>query len=433
MGTEGISFATTMFTIGGLVSCLIAGSSTVSSWIGRKAICILNSAFYVIGSLMMTFANNLWQLYSGRLLCGMAAGLSLVITPILINEITPINHRGLLGSCLQVSIGIGILSSQAIALPYANSQQWRNIFLTGTLMGLIQFVTLFTIVESPKWIVINTGDISSATSILHDLRSNKGKVSKEINHWRRLSMNMDADRDVSTTEETPLINSNPFFRVPKRRTSSTGSCHMSIIEFLTISRCKKELRAVFILMSALQLCGINAITFYGVSVLSNMLEKGTNLILVSCAISTASVVAGTLVSPLVDRLGRKLLLLISIFTMGISSFLVSLSSVYELDALSAAAVFIFVTGYAIGLGPVPYLMIPELAAFEFVGAAQSFGSAVNWTSNIILAFFFPILNSYLKNHVFYVFFVISMVYFVAVLYYVPETHRPKKKDAVIEE
>ena len=96
----------------------------------------------------MSFSQTNWQINLGRLLNGFGAGSSLIVSPILINELAPLNHRGLLGSLMQSAVSIGIFIAQIVSYLYSNDQQWRLIFLVAGLIGFVQFVGLLTVPES---------------------------------------------------------------------------------------------------------------------------------------------------------------------------------------------------------------------------------------------------------------------------------------------
>jgi MFS family permease len=102
-------------------------------------------------------------------------------------------------------------------------------------------------------------------------------------------------------------------------------------------------------------------------------------------------------APLPDRLGRKTCLLISIIGQGSSSLALALSIVFGAKILSAIAVLAFVAFFAVGLGPVPFIMASELVGQEAVGATQSWCLAANYVATFIVAQFFPIVNTALNK------------------------------------
>lgn len=400
---------TTMFTVGGLISSIIVGLNLINTNFGRKVLCFTNAFLFCCGSILMCLANSMSQLNIGRFLTGMAAGSALVVSPILVNELTPFNHRGLLGSILQFSVALGILTAQLVAVRWANDHEWRYIFLFAAVIGLVQGLALFTTVESPKWLVFNTGDVSEAVLILLDLRSDRSTVNPEIDNWRRMS---------GSDERRPLLENGP-----ERELSPVESISISVsaFEFFTRKEYRRQLVAILVIMTAQQLCGMNAITFYGVSLLANIVPKGTNVLWITCSLTMSNVVTALAISPVVDRAGRRPLMLVSTFAMGISAFFISMGFTRNIDWLTAGACFTFIIGFSVGLMQVPFLMVSELVDHDAVDVAQSFGVTMNWCSSIAIAYGFPLLQRTLEGEVFYVFCGICIFYFVLILLTVPET------------
>lgn len=434
MSEEGIALITTMFTVGGLVSSSILGSTSISSTYGRKHTCQFNAICYFIGSTIMMLANSALMLNVGRFLNGIAAGSALIMSPILINELAPVNRRGLLGSLLQLAVTVGIFLAQVVSYFFSNDQQWRVIFAFAAGMGLLQFALLFSVSESPKWMVVQVGDHRSATDILHALRSDRTTVDYEINHWRQLSSRTNLTQ--SPSETSALLSgssSTESLLIPITKTASRkGSIDPSTVttrEFMFARKYRDQFLAIVVIMTSQQLVGMNAIVYYGVRILNNLFgnhSSGTDYVLVlSCSFSFCNVLSAIGISPFVDRIGRKTLLLSSILMCGICSLVIAVGIINHYDVAVVTACFGFIIGFSIGLGPIPFLMISELADHEVVGIAQSIGTCTNWIANILIAYSFPILQNTMGGSVFFIFVAISVIYLWATWFYVPETRNFK--------
>ena len=182
-------------------------------------------------------------------------------------------------------------------------------------------------------------------------------------------------------------------------------------------------------MLAQQLCGINAIVMYSVSILSELLPTWAGLITVGVA--GLNLVMSLACAPLADRLGRKTCLMLSIAGMGTNALLIALGIMFSIKTLSAIAIMLFVASFAVGLGPVPFILANELVGPEAVGAAQSWGLAANWSAAFLVAQFFPMLNSALgKGRVFFVFAALAAAFFSFVAFFVPESKGKKDADEV---
>lgn len=159
---------------------------------------------------------------------------------------------------------------------------------------------------------------------------------------------------------------------------------------------------------------------YGVSLLTDLLAANSPLL--NLSVSLLGTLTTTLFAPLVDSLGRRTCILTSTFGMGLSSFFLALSIGNNLPILSAVSVISFVTSFAFGLGPVPFILSSELVGPEAVGATQSWALATNWVATFVIAQFFPAVNEALGNgRVYYLFAGIAGLFWLFVAWWVPET------------
>jgi MFS family permease len=168
---------------------------------------------------------------------------------------------------------------------------------------------------------------------------------------------------------------------------------------------------------------------YGVSLLATVLQS--NSALLNLAVSAINIVVTAGCAPLVDKLGRKICLLSSLAVMGTSSLLLAIGIMHKIPVLSAIAVLLFVSGFALGLGPVPFILASELVGPEAVGATQSIALGANWIATFIVAQFFPILSAVLDGgRVYFIFAALSAFFFGYIFLFVPETLGKKSIDEV---
>lgn len=165
--------------------------------------------------------------------------------------------------------------------------------------------------------------------------------------------------------------------------------------------------------------GINSIVMYGVSLLANLLES--NSALLNLVVSAINVVVTAGCAPLVDKFGRKACLLSSLAGMGISSLLLAVGIIKSISILSAVAVLLFVSSFALGLGPVPFLIANELVGPDAVGATQSIALAANWIATFVVALLFPVASDKLGGKTYFIFAALSAFFFAFISWFVPET------------
>ena len=233
--------------------------------------------------------------------------------------------------------------------------------------------------------------------------------------------------DVSIEEYQSLLHNDDNQNTAGTKRSSEAP--IGILKVIVHPDHYKAIIAVVGVMLAQQLCGINSVIMYSVSFLHDLLPTTAGLITI--AVGALNLIMTIACAPLPDRFGRKICLLLSITGMGINSFLLAFGILYEVKILSAIATLLIVASFAVGLGPIPFILANELVGPEAVGATQSVALAANWIATFLVAQFFPILNTALgKGRVFFLFAGLAVVFFAFVAWYVPETMGKKSTDEV---
>lgn len=229
-----------------------------------------------------------------------------------------------------------------------------------------------------------------------------------------------------TEEEQTLLHNEDGSADVRGKSSHEGS--LSIMQVCRHPDYRQAAFAVFMVMLAQQFSGINSIVMYGVSLLAGLLES--NSALLNLAVSALNIVVTASCAPLADKLGRKTCLLASIAGMGTSSLLLAIGIIKGVPVLSAIAVLLFVSTFAVGLGPVPFILASELVGPEAVDATQSIALGANWIATFIVAQFFPLASEKLKGNVYFIFAGLSAFFFAFISWYVPETKGKKNADEV---
>ncbi|KAG6023678.1 hypothetical protein E4U41_001956 [Claviceps citrina] len=382
------AFATisSMFTVGGLVGALAAGP--LASRKGRWSTMSYTSILYGIGAATEALSGNVLSMCLGRLLSGLGAGASTVIVPLYISEISPPAERGLFGAMTQVSINIGILTTQTLGFFLSHGLVWRFVFVTGSAIALAQSIGLFLVPESPAWLAAN-GDAARARRILQRIRGPGYDVREETSHWEP-----DGASSARSAEEEELL---PQTDAPAPNLPATSGTvrPMGFVEVIRDATTRPAIIAVVGIMVTQQFCGINSIIMYSVSLLADLLPISSAVLTI--IISGVNLFMTMACAPLPDRLGRKTCLLISILGQGSSSLALAFSILFGAKVVSAIAVLFFVAFFAVGLGPVPFIMASELVGQEAVGATQSWCLAANYVATFVVAQFFPLINTALNS------------------------------------
>ncbi|KAF2817137.1 uncharacterized protein BDZ99DRAFT_404568 [Mytilinidion resinicola] len=413
-----------IFTLGGLLGALCAGP--FSSRYGRLRGMQFTTIFFAIGPIFEAAAPNIGVMAVGRFISGIGAGASVVVVPIYVSEVAPPAEKGFFGSFTQVMVNVGILVAQVLGYFLSRGQYWRIILAAGGVIGALQTLGLLLGgVESPKWLA-GQGNPSKAKKILRKIRGDKFDLEEEVSGW-----GVESSSDMEDEEETLLHNEDHMSHHSDASISKRDLANKEVLGLLQVVRhpqYHKAAIAVMMVMLAQQLCGINSIIMYGVSLLSDLLKS--NSALLNLAVSAINIVVTAACAPLVDKLGRKVCLLGSIAGMGISSLLLAIGIINSVPILSAVAVLFFVSSFGLGLGPVPFILSSELVGPEAVGATQSLALAANWIATFVVAQFFPLASEKLHGKVYFIFAGLAAFFWLFTAWYVPETKGKKTLDEV---
>lgn len=403
--SEQVGLATSIFSIGGLIGSFYIGKA--ADTIGRKKASMLHCVVFFLGSTLNGVSQSYYQLLAGRFIAGLGAGAALVITPVFINEVAPTEVKGLLGSMNQVSVNVGILFTQLLALKWSNDNDWRLLLLMGSLVALSMLLLItFYVDESPMWLNSN-GFRTEAFTALYKLRGGEYSLSRaEVNSWNETA-------GISDSEEANLLESQS--QEPRHSVNRiTLETYLKSPEF---NNSKIVATGILILQ---QFCGINSIIFYGVSVLISLFPNLA--VLINCLISLVNVVVTFGAANLVDRLGRKPLLLTSVSFMGVSTVLIGLGIIFANSIITIIGTFAYITFFAIGLGPIPFFIVSEVTQPQAKASAQSWGLAMNWLATFIVGYLFPVLkNSWLGGGVYFIFTFMCLFTYGFIKTQIPET------------
>jgi len=422
MNENQFAIVSSIFTLGGLLGALSAGS--VSTKYGRLVGMRLSTIFYILGSSLETAAPNIPVISIGRLLSGVGSGASLVVVPIYISEVAPPHESGLFGMMTQVTINLGIIITQVLGYYFSKASKWRIILGAGVGIGLFQFLGLFLIPETPAWIAANR-DPRLAIRILKRIRGAGIDTDEEVRTWGV------ALPPAETPEAEGLLSGHQSNSRPSSSNKSQGkTSHVGFFQILRDPLYRPAVIAVVGAMVAQQLCGINSVMMYSVSLLSDLFPSTSALLTI--LISVVNFVMTVLCAPLPDRLGRKTCLLLSISGMGGSALALAFSILFAVKVLSVVSVLLFVASFGIGLGAIPFILASELVGQEAKGATQSWALAANWIATFLVAQFFPMINNALggRGFVYFIFAGFALLSAVFVAWRIPETKGKRDADEV---
>lgn len=365
--------------------------------IGRKTTLLLLFLPFTLGWALILTANSVTMLYIGRLITGMAAGASCVAVPLYTSEIAQKEIRGTLGSYFQLMVTIGIFLAYLIG-KFLNSTH-HTIFCS---LLPVLFVILFVFQpESPVY-CIRKGLHDSALKSLVRLRGSAWDNEGEL-------------ADIENTLKESL------------------EASISIKETLTRKTTLRGFLVAFALMFFQQFSGINAIILYTSDIFTSanvQLDSNTAAILVGGFQAGATFLS----SLVIDKLGRRVLLLLSSTVMALSTLLLGIyfslknhsdlsgDVLKELNFIPTVSLCIFVVVFSLGLGPIPWIISSEIFTPEIKSVASSAVGTFNWFLAFIVTKFYLQVNDFVgQDTTFYVFAGTSLVGAVFIFGMVPET------------
>jgi len=390
------SLAVAAFAVGAPFGANIAGN--LADTRGRRGAMMLSMWIFIVGGVLQTFALNMTTLIVSRFIIGFASGFSSVLVPIYLGELAPPTMRGTLGTLTQFSLVTGIFISALAAFPFATESRWRILFAISPMTAIVQLFCAPWLLESPRWLLNKDVSSTKARFIIKKLRGlrNEYEIDTEIDHF------------------TAAMRSQPMKKNSGNNDSDIG--------FMSMLR-NKDIRifvvTCVVLQMSQQLCGINAVFYYSASIFDGVIA---NPLVGSTLVSGVNVAATHVALLLMDKYGRRTLLLWSTGGMLVSCVILVLSLLHYFSNMTALiAVNMYVSFFEIGLGPIPFMIVVEMFDAKYVTVAMSASSQLNWVCNFIVGLMFPSLNARLGPYTFGVFAVVLLLSFLFTLIWLPES------------
>ncbi len=342
---------TSILLIGAVVGALFAGK--VADKIGRRPTVLATAAIFVVGVLLAAFSPSYGVLLVARVVIGLAVGSASMVVPLYIGETAPPRIRGALVSFNQLAITSGILMSYLVDYGLASSQNWRLMFGLAAIPAILMFIGMYFQHESPHWLVVQ-GREDEARRVLQRVRD-EGDIDAEIAEVQTLSQSHSSARE--------LLN-------PKVRHALTIGIALAVFQ---------------------QITGINTIIYYAPTLLSNA-GFGSSAALLANVVNGVVNVGMTVVAIwLLDRTGRRPLLLTGTAGMAVGMAMLALTFLIGGSQLTGAAAYVAIAGllvytgsFAVGLGPVFWLLISEIYPVKIRGQAMSVATIANWGANFVV-------------------------------------------------
>lgn len=391
--------------IGGTIGVAVAGS--ISDRFGRKRILSASALIFLISALIQGSSPSVNILIIARIFGGLGIGMASMLSVTYISETAPTNLRGRLGSVYQLANAVGIVSVYFIndavlsgkTATWGNTIGWRVILFFAAVPALIYFLILLPLPESPRWLVYH------------------GQSEKAVKTLNLLNGSIEGEKE--------------FIRIKEAAKTDTSQHSQKDINWHNSPYVRKVTTIGIILAVLQQLVGINVIIYYAPTVFKAAGAPGNMTTLTNSMIGVAAFF-GVLVSMgLVDKIGRKKLLLWGNAGMAIVQLAVGiiLNNQIDLGMLTPFLITLFLFLFNISMGPVVWVLLGEIFPNEYRGRGMSISTVCMWVANWGISQIFPTLLADLGIGITFGFFgLMCVVSFIFTLVVLPET-----KDRSLEE
>ena len=374
--------------LGAMIGAAVGGR--LADRLGRRTTLIQVALLFMVGAIGTSLAPSPAWLSSGRLVVGIAIGIASFTAPLYISEISPADVRGKLVSLNQLMITIGIVCSYLADYALAGARGWRAMFGLAAIPAVILLMGLLFVPESPRWFV-NQGlsvqaravllRVRKATEVDSELAEIEASLRQQEGGWRELLS-------------------------PGLRPALIIGIGLAVFQ---------------------QFTGINTVIYYAPTIFKFAGFQSAAAILATAGVGIINVLLTIVALWLLDRAGRRPLLLYGltgmILSLGVLGFaFLSPDMTPVMAGVSVGSVMVYVACFAIGLGPVFWLMISEIYPLKIRGRAMGVAAVANWGSNLLVALtFLSLLRSIGRPWTFWLYALVGIIAWFFVFRRVPET------------
>jgi len=339
--------------VGAAAGAAVAGG--LSDRFGRRKVILTTGLIFIAGALISALAPTLSILLAGRLIVGVGIGVASMLTPLYLAETAPARSRGALVSLNQLAITSGILVSYLVGYVFAAGGLWRWMMALGAVPGAILAVGMLFLPETPRWLA-GHGRLEEAKAVLRRLRGTSD-IEGEFSELRT-----DLRREGRLPGWQELLN-------PTVRGPLVIGIGLAIFQ---------------------QITGINTVIYFAPTIFQAAgLSSASSAILATAGVGVVNVAMTVVAIRLIDSVGRRTLLLTGLVGMALCLVLLGLG--FTIESSSAALGWVttlslaaYVGFFAIGLGPVFWLLISEIFPLYIRGRGMGVATIANWSFNLIV-------------------------------------------------
>ncbi|XP_044421097.1 sugar transporter ERD6-like 16 isoform X1 [Triticum aestivum] len=407
-----------VLTVGAMVGALTSGR--LADTLGRKMTMRLAAIVGIFGWLAIYLAKGATMLCLGRVLLGYCTGVLSYVVPVFISEIAPKGLRGGLAASNQLFICSGCSAAYIIGATIS----WRSLVIVGLVPCVFLLVGLPFIPESPRWLA-NIGREKEFRASLQKLRGEKADISGEATE---IIEHVESVLGLPKARIQDLFHrKNMYAVIVRTKQFHQPTSFPKDLIFHHHERSSSFDAQVGVGLKVFQqLGGINALGFYTSYIFSSAGFSGK---LGTTLIGIIQIPITLLGALLMDRSGRRTLLLVSSSGTFVGCFLTGLSFYFKaqglytqlVPTLALYGILAYYVAYSIGMGPVPWVIMSEIFSINMKGIAGRLVTLVSWVGSFVISYSFSFLMDWNSAGTFFLFSAASLVTVLFVARLVPET------------
>ena len=333
---------------------------------GRRRMVLIAAVVFTVGTAGAMTAAASWTLVASRFVIGIGVGITSVVVPLYLTELAPKQMRGALTSLMQLLVTLGIFVAYLVDYALADAGAWRWMLGLGALPAVLLGIGISFQPESPRWLV-KRGQPEQARSVLRRLRGARpDEADAELDEIRQSLQDQQVERSVGLRE----------LLAPRLRTVLLLGLGLVFFQ---------------------NFLGINTMIYYAPTLLTTLGFGTSGAILANVGIGLVNVLMTLPALRLIDRVGRRSLLLVGSIGMFASMLVLGVANVAGmaygpgLVVLTLVSIVVYIASYAVSWGPVQWVMLPELFPLRMRSSAVGLCVIFNWLFNMLVALVFPML------------------------------------------
>lgn len=376
-----------------LLGCVFGAglSGVLSDRYGRRKMLLISAALFALSAFAAALPRNLTEFVVARFAGGLAIGVASVLSPLYIAEMSPAEIRGRLVSINQFAIVSGILLAYYVSwqLSSLGLASWRWMFVSAALPSVLFFVALLRVPESPRWLI------------------KEGRSPEALGILQRVSSTGDAGAEVEAIQATISEESGSLKQLlePALRRPLIIAVGLAILQ---------------------QITGVNTILFYGSLIYTEHAgsQTASSALLANVIVGATNFVFTIVALAIIDKIGRKAILMLSSGGMGIS--LIVLGALFHVNSTAIyailAVILLYVAFFAVGMGPGVWVVMSELFPTRIRGRAMAIATVTLWIACTALTLtFLSLVSAVTVAGAFWLYAAICLFTFFFVWRVVPET------------